>query len=132
MHACMLSCFSQVQLCAIPWTVAHQAPLSMGFSRQEYWSGLPCSSQGDLPHPEIVSASLKSSVLAGRLFKASATREAHKKYVLHTNSSCKHRCKNPQQNIRKMNPTMYKKNCTPQPSVIYPRNARLVQHLKIN
>ena len=36
----MLSCFSHVQLFAAPWTVAHQAPLSLGFSRQEYWSGL--------------------------------------------------------------------------------------------
>ena len=36
---------------AIPWTVAHQAPLSMGFPRQEYWSGLPFPSPGDLPHP---------------------------------------------------------------------------------
>ena len=41
MHACMLSCFSCVQLCATPYTAAHQAPLSLGFSRQEYWSGLP-------------------------------------------------------------------------------------------
>ena len=38
---------------ATPWTVAHQAPLSMGFSRQEYWSGLPFHSPGDLPDPEI-------------------------------------------------------------------------------
>ena len=38
---------------ASPWTVAHQAPLSMGFSRQEYWSGLPCPPLGDLPNPEI-------------------------------------------------------------------------------
>ena len=41
MHACMLSRFSRVRLCATPWTAAHQAPLSMGFSRQEHWSGLP-------------------------------------------------------------------------------------------
>ena len=41
MHACMLSRFSRVQLCATSWTAAHQAPPSMGFSRQEYWSGLP-------------------------------------------------------------------------------------------
>ena len=41
---CMLSCFSHVQLFAILWTVDHQAPLLMGFSRQEHWSGLPCSS----------------------------------------------------------------------------------------
>ena len=38
---------------AIPWTIAHQAPLSMGFSRQEYWSGLPFPSPGDLPNPGI-------------------------------------------------------------------------------
>ena len=37
----LLSRFSRVRLCATPWTAAHQAPLSMGFSRQEYWSGLP-------------------------------------------------------------------------------------------
>ena len=36
-----------------PWTIAHQAPLSMGFSRQEYWSGLPCPPTGDLPDPGI-------------------------------------------------------------------------------
>ena len=41
MHSCMLSCFSYVRLCATLWTAAHQAPLSTGFSRQEYWSGLP-------------------------------------------------------------------------------------------
>ena len=40
-------------LCATPWTVAHQAPLSMGFPRQEYWSGLPFPSQWDCPNPEI-------------------------------------------------------------------------------
>ena len=44
---------SSVRLFATPWIVAHQAPLSMGFSRQEYWSGLPCPSPGDLPDPGI-------------------------------------------------------------------------------
>ena len=44
---------SHVQLFAAPWTVAHQAPPSMGFSRQEYWSGLPFPSPGDLPDPGI-------------------------------------------------------------------------------
>ena len=44
---------SRVQLFVTPWTVAHQAPLSMGFSRQGYWSGLPFSSPGDLPDPGI-------------------------------------------------------------------------------
>ena len=46
----MLSCFSHVQLFATPWTVTHQAPLSMGFHRQEYWSGLPFPTPGDLPN----------------------------------------------------------------------------------
>ena len=44
---------SRVPLCATPWTVAYQAPLSMKFSRQEYWSGLPFPSPGDLPNPGI-------------------------------------------------------------------------------
>ena len=47
----VLSCFSHVQLFAAPWSIAHQAPLSMGFSRQEYWSGLPFHSPGDLLNP---------------------------------------------------------------------------------
>ena len=46
LHACMLSRFSHVRLCATPWTAAHQTPLSTGFSRQEYWSGLPFPSLG--------------------------------------------------------------------------------------
>ena len=50
---------------ATPWTVAHQAPLSMKFPRQEYWSGLPFPTPGDLPGPGIESA---SSALAGRFF----------------------------------------------------------------
>ena len=44
---------SRVRLFATPWTVAYQAPLSMGFSRQEYWSGVPFPSPGDLPNPGI-------------------------------------------------------------------------------
>ena len=48
---CVLSPFSCVHLFATPWT--HQAPLSMGFSRREYWSGLPCPPPGDLPDPRI-------------------------------------------------------------------------------
>ena len=48
---CMLSCFSHVQLFVTQWIIAHQTPLSMGFSRQGYWSGSPCPSPGDLPHP---------------------------------------------------------------------------------
>ena len=53
MHACMLSCFNYEPFFATLWTVAPQSPLSMGFSRQEYWSVLPCPPPGDLPHPGI-------------------------------------------------------------------------------
>ena len=66
--AYMLSCFSCVQLIVTPWTVAHQAPLCMGFSRQEYWSGLPFPTSGHLPNPEIRPASLMSPALAGGFF----------------------------------------------------------------
>ena len=54
---CVLSCFVRDRLFATLWTVAHHAPLSMGFSRQEYWSGLPCSPPGDLSNPGIKPAS---------------------------------------------------------------------------
>ena len=66
-RACMLSHFSRVQLFVTLWTVAHQAPLSMEFSRQEYWSGFPCPPPGDLPDPGIKPMSL-SPALAGGFF----------------------------------------------------------------
>jgi len=79
----VLSQFSRVQLFATLWTVAHQAPLSMGFSRQEYWSGLPFPPLGDLPNPGIKSMCLMSPALAEGFFTTSATWEAlllnHKK-----------------------------------------------------
>ena len=53
---------------ATPWTVAYQVPTSMGFSRQEYWSGLPFPPLGDLPDPETEPPSLKSPALAGGFF----------------------------------------------------------------
>ena len=59
----MLSCFCHVQLFGILWTVAHQAPLSVGFSRQEYWSGLPCLPTGHLPNPGIEPMSPVAPVL---------------------------------------------------------------------
>ena len=52
---CVLSCFGHVRLFVTPWTVAHQAALSMGFLGQEYWSGLPYPPPEDLPDPEIES-----------------------------------------------------------------------------
>ena len=73
MRACILSRFSRVQLFVTLWTVAHQASLSMGFSRQEYWSGLPCPSPGDLPDTGIKPTSLMSSALADGFFTTSAT-----------------------------------------------------------
>ena len=73
---CVLSPFSHVQLIVTLWTAAHQALLSMGFSRQEYWSGLPCSPLGDLPNPGIEPASPMSPALAGGFFTTSATWEA--------------------------------------------------------
>ena len=67
-HACMLSRFSRVWLFATPWTIARQAPLSMGFSRQEDWSRLPFPPPGDLPDPGIKPASSMSLALADRFF----------------------------------------------------------------
>ena len=75
MHACVLNCFAHVQLYATLWTVAHQAPLSMGFSRQEYRSGLPCAPPETLPDPGIEPMSLISPALAGRVFTTSITAE---------------------------------------------------------
>ena len=72
---CVLNCFSRVQPCVTLWTIARQAPLSMGFSRLEPWSGLPCPPPGDLPDPGIEPASLMSPALAGGFFTASASWE---------------------------------------------------------
>ena len=74
--ACVLSCFSQVWLCATLWIIVHQAPLSLGFSRQEYWSGLPCPTRGDLLYPGTELPSLMSPALVGGFFTTSATWEA--------------------------------------------------------
>ena len=58
-----------------PWTVAHQAPLSIGFSRQKCWSELPCPPPGDLPNPGTEPVSFMSSALAGEFFTTNATWE---------------------------------------------------------
>ena len=79
----MLNYFSHIQLFVTPWTKALQAPLSIRLSRQEYWSGLPCSPPGDLPDPGIKPASLTSPVLAGGFFTTSTTWEVH--FALHKN-----------------------------------------------
>ena len=73
MRAWVLSHFSCVHSFVTPWTVACQAPLSMEFSRQEYWSVLPCTPSGDLPNPKIQPASFMSPALAGEFFTTSTT-----------------------------------------------------------
>ena len=75
-YVCMLSCFSHVWFFVTLWTVACQAPLSMGFSRRESWSGLPFPPPGDLPNPGIKPKSLTPHALAGRFFTTSGTLEA--------------------------------------------------------
>ena len=72
----VLGHFSYVRLCVTLWT--HQAPLSIGFSRQEHWSGLPCPPPGDLPDSGIKPASFMSPALPGdRFFTIRATWEAY-------------------------------------------------------
>ena len=73
----MLSLFSHVQLFVTLWIVACQPPLSMGFPRQEYWSGLPYPPPGDLPYPSIALLSLTSPALAGRFFTTRVTGGTH-------------------------------------------------------
>ena len=68
-----MSYCSYVQLFATLWTVAHETPLSMGFSREEYWNGLPFPSPGDLPDAGIEPISLLSPALAGGIFTTRAT-----------------------------------------------------------
>ena len=66
-----------VRLSATPWTAARQTPLSMEFSSQEYWSGLPFPSPGDLPSSGTEPTFLMSPALAGRFFTTSTTWDAH-------------------------------------------------------
>ena len=68
---CVLSHFSHIQLCAALWTC--QAPRTMGFSKQEYWSGLKCPPLENLPDPGIETKSFTSSALAGGFFTPSTT-----------------------------------------------------------
>ena len=72
----MLGRFSRVRPFEILWIVDCQAPLSVAFSRQECWSGLPCPSPGDLPDPGVEPASLTSPALASGFFTTSITWEA--------------------------------------------------------
>ena len=69
----LLSCFSRLWLFQTPWTFALQDPPSIGFSKQEYWNGLPSPPSGDLPDPRVKPISLMSPYLTGRFFTTSAT-----------------------------------------------------------
>ena len=75
--ACMLC---RIQLFVTPWTVVHQAPLCMEFPRQEYWSGLPLPTPGDLPNPGIKPASL---ALAGKFFTTVSPRKPILYYIFY-------------------------------------------------
>ena len=77
MHATLLQL---CQLFVTLWTFAHQAPLSMGFFRQEYWSGLPCPSPGYLPDLGVEPASLMCLALVGGFFTTTASWEAPEYY----------------------------------------------------
>ena len=81
LHVCMLSCFSRILLLVTLWTVACQAPLSMGFSKQEYWNGLPFPSPRDLPDPGIEPALHRFLELAVGFFNSSTTWETRHKFI---------------------------------------------------
>ena len=76
---CVLSHFSCVRLFATPWTVACLSPLSIGFFRYEYWSGLPFPTPGDLPDPGTEPTSLMPPTLTGKFFTTRTSWEAIKK-----------------------------------------------------
>ena len=73
---------SRVELLETPWTVAQQPPLSMEFSRQEYWSGLSCPPPGDLPNTGMEPTTPASPALTNEFFTTSATREPGVVYTL--------------------------------------------------
>ena len=86
--ACVLSRFSHVRLFESLWSVAYQAPLSMGFSRQEYGSGLSSPPQGDLPNPGIKPTSLMSPALEGRFFTTHSKLEILKEVGIPDHFTC--------------------------------------------
>ena len=81
MYACSLHCVSSVRLFVTLWTVASQAASSMEFSRQEYWTGLPCPPPGNLSDPRMEPTSPSSPTLAGRFPTTSATWGAQTHYI---------------------------------------------------
>ena len=104
--ACMLNCFSHIWLFATPWTVACQAPLSVAFSRQEYWSGFPCPPPGDLPNPGNESADLGSPALSDRFFTICATWETLNISLLLSRFSCVQLCVTPETAAHQASPSL--------------------------
>ena len=92
MHASVLSSFCSVQLLVTLWTIACWVPLSMGFSRQEYWSGLPCPPPGDLPNPGIEPTSLTSPALAVGSLQLASPGKLHAAAAAKSLQSCPSLC----------------------------------------
>ena len=90
LHWCCHAVLSRVRLSATPWTVAHPALLSMGFSRKEHWSRLPFPTLGDLPNPGIKPVSLPSPASAGQFFTTVPPGKPHAglQWVLNYKYSC--------------------------------------------
>ena len=88
MESLLLSRFSRVRLSATLWTVARQAPLCLGFSRQESWSGLPFPSRGNLLDPGIEPMSLMSLALTGRFFTPEPSGKAPQPFHSHVHWGC--------------------------------------------
>ena len=88
MHASIQSRFSHVRFFVTPGTIAHQALLSMGFSRHEDWSELPFPFPGNLPKPEMEPSFLMSPALAGRFFATSAAWDVHSYLQTYSSITC--------------------------------------------
>ena len=92
--ACVWSRFSHIQIFATPWTVAHRASLSMGFSQQEYWSGLPFPPPGGLPNPGIEPTSPSPELLKDSLLLSYRESQNGTSHLLNKRKGCYH-CRMP-------------------------------------
>ena len=112
-RVCVLRRFSSLHLCVTLWTVARQAPLSMGFPRQEYWSELLCPPAGNLPDPGIESSSLMPPALADRFFTTSASREAYILLCISLNSCTVRRQRQGKNSVYSLTPSSVLHPCSP-------------------
>ena len=113
MYICVLSHLSRVWLFAMLWTIACQAPQSMGFSRQEYWSRLPCPPPRDLPDPGIELMSLTSYALASEFFSTSTAWKVsvYFRHIVVSNSLWPHRLQHVRLPCPSPNPGVYSNSC---------------------